>query len=441
MKTLDTVSLFIKQNNLIAPGDRIVCGLSGGADSCTMVSLLHRLSHQLGFSIVCAHLHHGLRGKEADRDLLFSKSFAQKLNLPFFSKTVDIPLIAKEKGLSEEDAGRQERYAFFREVMAETKGNKIATAHNKDDNAETILMHIVRSSGIKGICGIPPKREEIIRPLLCVSRKDIEEYCSESGICYVTDSTNAVADYTRNKFRLEIIPALEEINPSVKDALCRLGASATLHQDFVETLAEKIPVEFTENGAEVSADYLIKLHPALVPEFFRRVLKEIAPEFQLSVNSVTAFLSLLEKKSTTGRVLLENGITARRSYDKIIISANKSPSPFEYALEVGRDICIHHKKIHITDTLPEKGTVIPWDGITSVTVRSRRPGDKMKIRGMSRKLQDMFVNLKIDRVVRDKLLVITFDESVVWAEQIGFDDSIKNTKATKYIVITSEEHL
>lgn len=434
------VSLFIRQNNLISPGDRVVCGLSGGADSCAMVSLLHSLSDELGFSVVCAHLHHGLRGEEANRDLAFAKSFSESLNIPFFSKKTDICAIAKEKGISVEDAGRQERYAFFTEVMKKTSGNKIATAHNKDDNAETILMHIVRSSGIKGICGIPPKRDNIIRPLLCVSRNEIEDYCRKNGIAYVTDSTNLHTDYTRNRFRLEILPALEEINPSVKDALCRLGNAATLQQDFISQRAKEISFEFNENGAEFCTDELSKLHPALIPEVLHHALQKISPNLQISENAVKSFRSLLSRGKTTGRIQLGNEITARLSYGKVIVSAEENPYEFEYNLEENQPLFIYGKTVYIADTVPQTGTAIPWDGKSSVTVRKRLPGDKMKIRGMSRKLQDMFVNLKIDRVMRDKLLVITFDNSVVWTEKIGFDDSVINSTAEKYIIITPEEN-
>ena len=173
MKMLDSVLSHIRKYNLISPGDSIICGLSGGADSCAMVSILNELRQDLNFSLICAHLNHGLRGEEALRDELFAKEFAQKLNLPFYSETADVASVAKEQSLSLEDAGRKVRYAFFRKLMTKTGANKIATAHNKNDNAETILMHITRSSGIKGICGIPPMRDDIIRPILVLSRSEI----------------------------------------------------------------------------------------------------------------------------------------------------------------------------------------------------------------------------------------------------------------------------
>lgn len=439
MNTIDTVLGFIRQNNLTKPGDCIVCGLSGGADSCAMVKLLSLLYEELGISLVCAHLHHGLRGKEADRDMLFAESFANELGLPFFGKRVSIPSVASSLGISEEDAGRRERYAFFNEVARLCGANKIATAHNKDDNAETILMHLVRSSGIKGICGILPKRENVIRPILCLSRSEIEAFCRNNGINYVTDSTNSESDYTRNKFRLEIIPLLEQVNPSVKNALCKLGCSALTIQSFLDSCVQNLPLSFTQNEAEISREVLSSLHPAMIPEVLRAILKRISPETQLSSNAVMLFEKLAAEDKSTGRVQLYGNITARLSYDKIIISNFEKIPKFEYTLTANRELLLYGKRIYVSDTVPQNAAAVPWDASEPVTVRNRRPGDKMKIRGLSRKLQDMFVNMKIDRVFRDKLLIITFGDTIVWTEKIGLDDCVAHTKAKKYIIITPED--
>ena len=189
MNTKDLVLTFIKENNLINSGDTVICGLSGGADSCAMVHLLHSLKNQLGFSVICAHLNHMIRGEEAERDQTFAEAFAKALSLPFYSMRQDVPLMAKELGISVEEAGRKARYEFFRSLKKDSS-YKIATAHNKNDNAETVLMHIVRGCGINGLSGIPVCRKDIIRPVLNLSRKEIEDYCRENNICFITDSSN-----------------------------------------------------------------------------------------------------------------------------------------------------------------------------------------------------------------------------------------------------------
>lgn len=439
MKTLDSVLSHIKKYNLISPGDSIVCGLSGGADSCAMVSILNRLKSVLDFTLICAHLNHGLRGREALRDELFSKTFAEKLGLPFYSRQVDVNALAEKLSLSLEDAGRKARYGFFSDLLKETGANKIATAHNKDDNAETILMHITRSSGIKGVCGILPERGNIIRPILNLSRTEIEDYCKESGIDYVTDSTNLTADFTRNKFRLEILPLLREVNPAVTDALCRLGEAATLQQDFIQSTIHQIPRDITENGVEIPLSALKSLHPALYPEFIRSCVSEILPEYIPPATKIVEFENLVSGKKTVAGMQLSPVVTARISYDKLIISKEAKTLPFEYSLVPGETLNIFGKQIFITDSPPSGGDAIPWDGINPITVRNRRPGDKMKIRKLTRKLQDLFVNTKTDRVLRDRLLIITIGEGIAWAETIGIDDSLCNIHSEKYIIIEPED--
>ncbi len=439
MKITDAVSGYIKKHNLISPGDSIVCGLSGGADSCAMVSILHSMSLEMGFSLVCAHINHGLRGKEADRDELFAESFAKSLKLPFFCKHANVSAYAKQRGISPEEAGREIRYEFFREVLLKTHSNKIATAHNKNDNAETILMHIVRSSGIKGICGIPPKRGEIIRPILALSREEIEAYCKENGICYVTDSTNAETDYTRNKFRLEIIPALEKLNPSVTEALCRLGSAATLQQSLINRLASQVNITETENSVEIPLSELEEAHPALYVQILENALQMLCPGATVSAAEAENVFSLLESGKTTGVRQLENSFTARLSYDRLIISKEEKTDDFEFMLTPHTPLNIFGKKIYISDTLPETGEYIPWDSHSPVTVRNRRPGDKMKIRQLTRKLQDLFVNNKIDRILRDKLIIILLGDTVAWVEKIGKSDSALVAQGKKYIVINSED--
>jgi len=439
LKTLDSVLSFIKKNNLISPGDIIICGLSGGADSCAMVSILNELKPVLNISLVCAHLNHGLRGEEALRDQLFSKNFAENLGLSFFSETVDVAAMAKKLSISPEDAGRRARYDFFDKLSQKTGANKIATAHNKDDNAETILMHITRSSGIKGICGIPAQNGSIIRPLLNLSRKEIEEYCASEGICYVTDSTNLKPDFTRNKFRLEIIPMLKEINPCVTDALCRLGEAATLQQHYVQSCIEALPMSTGTNTVEIPLDKVKALHPAVYAEFLHTAVGKIFPGYIPSSSKIAEFEKLVSSKKTVGNMQICPNINLRISYDKVVISKEGKTPAFEHNLFPGETLNLFGKQIYITDSPSASGEVIPWDGISPIKVRNRRPGDKMKIRKHSRKLQDLFVDMKIDRFLRDSLLIITMGETIAWAEKIGKDDSLYNTHSEKYIVVKTED--
>ncbi|MBQ6530500.1 MAG: tRNA lysidine(34) synthetase TilS, partial [Clostridia bacterium] len=212
---LNRIKKYIETNELLQRGDKVLVGLSGGADSVCLTHALQSLSEQLGIEVYTAHVNHGIRGEEAVRDEEFAKSFSEKLGISCFTARLNIPEDARQKSISEETAGRIARYDFFNRIAAENRLTKIATAHNRNDNAETLLMNFMRGSTVKGLGGIPVRRGNIVRPILCLTRAEIEEYCRENSLEYVTDSTNNETIYTRNKIRRELIPLIERTyNPN-----------------------------------------------------------------------------------------------------------------------------------------------------------------------------------------------------------------------------------
>ncbi len=427
---------YIKQNNLTNPGDTVICGLSGGADSCAMVSILHELSGELGINLVCAHLNHMLRDKEALRDMEFSKDFAKKLNIPFYSKEVNVSAIAKECGFSFEDAGRRARYDFFREVAKKYPSPKIATAHNRGDNAETLLMHIVSGSGIKGLKGIEPVQGNIIRPILCLNRKEIESYCLSKGINYVTDSTNSDVHYTRNFFRLEVLPLLSRINPFVEDALCRLTEIASDCDSFLEKSTPTEQISVFDNESSIPLSAISDMEDCLYPYLLDNMIKCAGLSCRLSKKTVSQIRSLIKSGKTIGNTQIGNGVSARISYDKLIISKHEEPAPYKHLLKYGKEFIIRGYKIYFS-TIPVKDAIsIGCSNSDTVHVRSKQNGDKIKIGGMTRKLQDMYVNKKIDRLQRSRLVVVSVNDIPVWGELSGLSDEAKSTTPSeKYIII------
>lgn len=228
----------IRKNNMLAPGDCLIAGVSGGADSVSMLHLLaqHRSELQLS-SLVCCHLHHGIRGREADRDQEFVKNLCAQFNIPFVTEQKDIPRLAKERGISEESCGREERYAFFQRTLEQLQEQlglspeqvKIATAHTLSDSEETLFLNLLRGSGLRGLCGIPPVRGHIIRPLIACTRRQIEDYCKSKAISFVTDSTNSSTLYFRNRLRHQLMPVLHQLSPSFDQTVLRL--TDTLRKD------------------------------------------------------------------------------------------------------------------------------------------------------------------------------------------------------------------
>ena len=235
-EVLDTITKY----NLIKSGDKIVLGVSGGPDSIAMLNILNELKQKLNFSIVVCHINHGLR-KNAIRDEKFVEEFCKKINVEFFVLHADINKTAKEEKKGLEETGRKIRYEFFDKILKQTSSNKIAIAHNKNDNAETVIMNLLRGSGINGLKGIEPKNGLYIRPLIEINRKKIERYCEIEKLNPVIDETNNENIYTRNKIRNIIIPYIEEeFNPNIIENIGRLSEIAKEQTDFIKNQTKQI---------------------------------------------------------------------------------------------------------------------------------------------------------------------------------------------------------
>lgn len=236
-KVLDT----IKKYNLIQAGDKIVLGVSGGPDSISMLNILNEIKDELNFEIYVAHINHMIR-EEAENDEKYVQKYCEKNNIQFFVKKVDVRQIANTKKMGTEETGRKIRYEFFEEVMQKVGANKIAIAHNKNDKIETIIMNLLRGSGISGLKGIEPIRDnKYIRPLIECERQEIEQYCEDNRLNPRIDKTNFENDYTRNKIRNIVIPYIKkEFNPNIIETIDRLSQVATEESDYVDKQANKI---------------------------------------------------------------------------------------------------------------------------------------------------------------------------------------------------------
>lgn len=219
--TRQQVRAFLQQYAMASPGSHILCALSGGADSVAMVELLHSLQGQMGFRLACGHFSHGIRPHKAEEEADLCRKLCQDLGLPFYHGSGDTPDFARQHKLGLEEAARKLRYDFLQATAADIGADKIATAHNREDNAETVLLNLLRGSGLAGLSGIPPVRDNIIRPLLCLSRRDIENYLQDRPV--VVDESNRCTDYTRNRLRLEIMPQLTAINSRAVENIAMAG--------------------------------------------------------------------------------------------------------------------------------------------------------------------------------------------------------------------------
>ena len=301
---------------MFPPGGGVLAAVSGGADSAALLQALVLLSERLDTgSIGVVHVHHGLRGPEADRDAAFAERLAQSRGLPFFLSRVDAAALAREGGLCVEEAGRNARYAFFERVRKEEGFARVAVAHTADDNAETVLMFLLRGAGPRGLAGISPLSGNIARPLLSLSRRHVLDFCAQEGLDFFEDSTNLDLGYLRNRIRRELLPLIaRDYNPAALDSLNRLASLMREEEDLLESLVSealgRALAARSERAASLSLQALRREHPALRRRMVRAAVALVKGDLRrLSFSHVAAVLALSEGKTTH----LPCGVTAQNS--------------------------------------------------------------------------------------------------------------------------------
>ena len=429
---LKTVSRFISEQSLLEKGDKVLVALSGGADSVALLHMLISLKEEYGLKIYAAHFNHGIRGEEADRDEAFVTELCGRWDVPLYHEKADVPSIASKTGESTELCGRNLRYRFLEKVARGLGGAKIATAHHRDDNAETVLWNLTRGAGIGGLSGIPVKRDNIIRPLLCVSREEIEEYCRENGLTYVTDSTNLSDDYTRNKLRHQVMSVLRELNPSVGESIA--NTSSVMHEadEYFHQISEKeLNNAKTEYGYDCGS--LLRLEPIVLKYAVKKVLENAHAPVDFRHIAL-----IIEAMRRNGAVNLGGGFTASCAQGILrIVSDSLSTEQFcvpltEYLQTHGTRVTIRDGMLSevvpkidadsekINNLLLNHG--IPCDIISCDTlIRCRRAGDTFtdRRRGVTKTLKKLMNELKIPRELRDTIPVVANGSTVLWIQGVG----------------------
>lgn len=408
---------YIRKNKLIQKGDKILIGLSGGADSVCLTHMLYSMKDKLGIELYTAHLNHGIRGEEALRDEEFVKKFSDKLQIKCFVRHADIKADSKQRGISEELCGREARYSFFEEIMERNGITKIATAHNKNDNAETILMNFIRGASISGLCGIPFRRDKIIRPILTLTRNEIIEYINENNLSYVTDSTNLEEIYTRNKVRLDLIPKLEsEFNANFIETTVRNAENVRYDSELLEILADEAYNKCC-GGDTLDIKLFLQEHISIR----RRILYKMLTAHTGTENISSLYIDELEKLigKTGKRINLPNNLEAVMEYDCLRLRKKQPQAEdFEYKLELGNEVIIEElgiiAKIVATDTKDKQAFTVPLN--SEISIRNRRNGDYFYPEGMEgkKKLKDYFIDEKIERDRRGNIGLLTVNGEIMY---------------------------
>lgn len=409
----------ITEHSLITTGDCVLIGLSGGADSVCLTHALYTLKDELGITLYTAHLNHCIRGTEAQRDEEFAKNFSNALGIKCFSLKIDIRQFAAKNCMSEEMAGRKARYDFFADLCRKYSIDKIATAHNKNDNAETMLMNFMRGSSVKGLCGIPAKRDNIIRPVLNLTRAEIESYCAENNLSYVTDSTNSENVYTRNKIRHELIPLIEEkYNPNFISTITDNAVLTADDNAYIEKQARKIYGEIVHD-CSVDAEAVMKLDTSIR----RRIIMQMIADALGSSEDVRSVyvrdVLELPYKNSGASVNLPCGICARNEYGKIIINrAEDDIKLFEHIVREGSAIIPEiSAKAEISKTnkrVNDGALYLSASADDTIVIRNRRKGDIFQPFGMtgSKKVKEYFINEKIPREKRMSVPIVEINGEI-----------------------------
>lgn len=433
---------------LLAPGDTLLVAVSGGPDSLSLLHALHSLREEIGLrSIAAAHFDHGLRGDESAAEALWVADWCETHGIKCHDGRADVAALAQERKLSIPQAAREARYAFLSETAAAIGANKIATGHTQDDQAETVLLNILRGTGTDGLRGIPRQRGLFVRPLLAISRMQIEEYCAEHALCPRRDSSNAKTDYTRNRVRLELLPQLaREYNPGIQNALLRLSEIAVRDSDYLHAQAQAalIDVLREQDAFRLTLDRaaLAQLHPALLRYVLRDAIARLRGTVEgvayEQIDQVCRFIS--NPAPSFRAVTLTSPIcTFRVTEAAVTLALANVPSSLAYMstpLSVPGEATLTEIGWTIRASFEENenATMLDADAVQGeLTLRNWRIGDRIAPLGMNghtKKVSDIFIDAKVPKARRHHIPIIADEAGILWIAGYAVAERAKTTART-----------
>ncbi len=434
----------IERHQMLSKGDTVLVALSGGADSMALLNVLYELKNSFSLTLSAAHFNHGIRGEEAKRDEDFCVDVCQKLGVEIFVGSADIPALSKQRGIGIEECGRQERYAFFERVAP---GAKVATAHTLSDCEETFLFNLARGSSLKGLTSIPPVRGNIIRPLIDCSRSEIEVYCEENKISFVTDSTNLEDEYTRNRIRHNTVPQLKEINPAFDSAFERCVNSLREDEDLLSMLS-LAAVERARIPDGFLTEQFSSLHPSLMRRALSFVIEEIIGEKPQS-HHIEAVASIV---LNGGDTQVCGGVSLRVSRG-VLSEIKEACDEWSVKAEIGDnkladcniklELFDKNNKINIQNFNKELlDNVLNYDKIKGqLFLTSIMQGDKIRLRGrgVTKQLRRIFSEMNVPPEKRRSIPVLRDEEGLLWVRGIGVAErAAVDIQAERLIVISVE---
>ena len=412
----------IHKYKMLESKDKVVVGVSGGPDSVCLLSILYELKDEFQIELIAAHFEHGLRPGEDEKETDFVRSFVQSLGIPFEYEKAEKD-IKDGKGSLEEKA-RVIRYRFLEKVKNKYNANKIALGHNKNDQAETVIMRLLRGSGLEGLKGIPPVRDKvIIRPIIGLTRDEILYYLNKKGLHYVSDSSNMDITFLRNKIRHKLIPLLKTYQPNVIETLAKTAEILFIEDDFLSSEAEKWVKQnscIVEEAIILSINTFNRVHPALKNRILRCLIKKkLGHTKKITYDHINKIIEMIERGSPNSEIHLPYGLIAKKRYDLLVLEERKEMADYSYLITgYGRyylpviDSWAVVERVDPSSILngQSKNTVfLDVDSIRfPFIIRNIRQGDKIALNGGHKKIKDIFIDMKIPKEARKMIPILIY---------------------------------
>jgi len=445
---------FIREHELIRDNDHVLVAVSGGMDSVVLLHVLFRLKDLWHLRLEVIHLNHGLRDGEADRDQQFVEQLAKSYHLPVIARQVSVPQLMKSERLSEEQAARKLRYRFFEELLEQRGADLIALGHQADDQAETVMDHFLRGSGVKGLAGMPVRRGKFIRPLLFATRNEIETYATANSLDYVTDSTNAMVRYRRNRIRHELIPYLQKhFNPAITDVLLRTSGIMDQVEQYLDSQAElawdRCCISIKKNKIILDIDTFLNYFSVIQKYVLYQLFERIALDRSiLTAQRMEQILTLIRRRISGKRIRLTNDWQLWVNHDQVVISS-EIVSDYEIPIVIDKHYqlprgegefvarLIDREELPAHFSTSRQVEYIDYDKISgALAIRNFRTGDRFRpLNGKGeKKLSDFFIDLKIPLHRRKNIPLLVCESGIVWIVGYQIDDRFKLTDKTKRIL-------
>ena len=430
----DIVEQALRKQNMLQAGQTVAVALSGGRDSVCLLHVFRKLASKFTFRLVAVHVHHGLR-KEADEDEVFCRELCEKWEIPLRVMRVDVPKRIQQTGESVEAAAREMRYEVFEKLIESGQVQRIALAHHQQDQAETVLLHLLRGSGLTGLCGMKAVRLPYIRPMLEAAARDIDTYVMENELSHVEDASNQDTVYRRNRIRHELLPLLQqEYNPEIVKALAQMAEQLQAEEIYLE---QQIPENVSK---QLSIDWLLRYPVNLQKRILRKWLRQHGLVQDVQQSHIQQLLDLC-KGQTGRRISLPKGLTACRSYDILVIHRSVPCQSFQQGFPSFQMEYLPLAEAQKQWESQEQVPALPeekWlcaDSFTQQPVwRTRSPGDYIVANGGRKKLKEFLIDEKVPREERDRLPLLADGSHVLWVFGYRISDEVKITENTQQVL-------